>query len=342
MKLNVFCIFIILPALSALALYSYGILSTRWSRVNYDLMRQHNQTIYNDDSLEYQVVPHSFRTYYGLLGYCLDYKWLNLLTLKQQPEKQDLVNMNTQRKSTTWCNESCDAAYKCQTTGCCFIPCNNIPECPDFFDEKNCVRHHNASKYYWPEKNCIWHQQSVFRSLSSSIDAQSLKNNPNHRSIIVHLRHSRIRYIVMVILFCSAALLICLSLLTLALIKCVDRFISVPFALVSFFAFFSFLAGCGGLGLFMYHWIHERMHRPDFTYTDERDAMKYALNSWLVNIEYLDLSFWLMIGAVGLSLLTTLLSCFLCCGLQTEKSKLRINVDKDSYEIVQLTPYDER
>ena len=44
---------------------------------------------------------------------------------------------------------------------------------------------------------------------------------------------------------------------------------------------------------------------------------------------------------VGTNLLTTILSCCFCCGLQSEKSKLRFHVDNDVYEIVQMTPYDE-
>ncbi|CAF0913309.1 unnamed protein product [Didymodactylos carnosus] len=351
MKLNVLCICISIPALSALALYCYSILSTRWSNVNHDLIRQHKRDREKNvppNGLEYQLVSHSFRSRYGLLGYCLDYEWLDLLTLKGQKQdqqyryEQDELADNEQQKSTPWCNRMCDPALKCETTGCCFIRCNNIPECPDFSDEKHCLRQHNASKYYWPEKNCIWHQQNIFRLLTSPFNIETSKTNPNYHSIVAHLRHNHYRYIIMVILFCLAALLLCLSLLALVLIKCVDRCVSVPFGLVTLLAFFSFLSGCGGLGLFLYQWIHERMHRPDFAYTDQRDAMKYAFNFWIVNIEYLGLSFWLMIGAVGLSLLTTLLSCCICCGLQSDRSIFKVNAAKKKYEIIQYTPYEDR
>jgi len=70
------------------------------------------------------------------------------------------------------------------------------------------------------------------------------------------------------------------------------------------------------------------------------DALVNALNPWLIDVEQLGISWWIMVGAVTMSLFTTLLSCCICCGLQSDKSKFRINVAKDCYEIVQLNNYD--
>jgi hypothetical protein len=152
----------------------------------------------------------------------------------------------------------------------------------------------------------------------------------------------RIRYYIMFLLFVAAPLLTFLALLIMFCMNCVERFYSIPFAFVSFISLASFLSGAGALGLFLYEWVHERLHRPDFTYEFKQDeALVLALNPWLINAERFGLAFWLVVAAIGTTLLTTILSCCFCCGLQSEKSKLRFHVDNDVYEIVQMTPYDE-
>jgi hypothetical protein len=215
--------------------------------------------------------------------------------------------------------------------------CDKIPDCPSYIDEKGCNRPYNQTRYYWEEGNCMWQStwignQAIPRYLSS------YKNSPRD----FHYYTKRIRYYTMFLLFIAAPLFTLMALLILFCINCVERFYSIPFAFVSFFSFASFLSGTGGLGIFLYEWVQERLHRPDFTYElDQAEALIVALNPWIINVEQLGLAFWITVAAIGTSLFTTILSCCFCCGLQSEKSKLRFHVDNDTYEIVHMTPYDE-
>ena len=93
---------------------------------------------------------------------------------------------------------------------------------------------------------------------------------------------------------------------------------------------------------FLYEWVQDRLHRADYTYEfNQTEALLLAFNPWLIQIERLGLAFWLTVAAVGTTLFTTILSCCFCCGLQSDKSKIRFHVDNDVYEIVQMTPYDD-
>lgn len=156
---------------------------------------------------------------------------------------------------------------------------------------------------------------------------------------------ARLRHVIMLALFLAAPLLIFIALLILFCTNCVDRFYSIPFAFVSVFSLASFVSGAGGLALFLHEWIHGRMQRPDVTVAGggggDSEPWLVPLNPWLIDVERLGLAFWLMVGAIGASLLTTLLSCCFCCGLQSEKSKLRIHVNNKKYVIVHANPYDE-
>ena len=215
--------------------------------------------------------------------------------------------------------------------------CDNIPDCPTYADEKHCYRQYNQTRYYWPKGNCMWQStwigdQAMPRYLSS------YKNSPKD----FHYYIKRARYCVMFLLFIAAPLLTLLALLTMFCINCVKRFYSIPFAFVSFISLASFLSGASGLGIFSYEWIQERLYRPDFTYElGQAEALVVALNPWLINAERLGLAFWLAVTAVSTTLFTTILSCCFCCGLQSEKSKLRFHVDNDTYEIVQMASYDD-
>jgi hypothetical protein len=217
-------------------------------------------------------------------------------------------------------------------------PCDYIPDCPSYIDEQSCNRPYNETRYYWPEGNCIWHSTWVGNQPLPSYLSSSYESNSKE----FHTHVKRIRYYIMFLLFTVAPSLIFLALLIIFCINCVERFYSIPFAFVSFISFASFISGAGGVGIFLYEWVQDRSHRPDYTYQfGQREASVIAFNPWLINVEQFGLAFWLIIAAVSTTLLTTILSCCFCCGLQSEKSKLRFHVDNDVYEIVQMTPYDD-
>lgn len=215
--------------------------------------------------------------------------------------------------------------------------CDNIPDCPSYFDEQDCNRSFNQTRYYWEEEKCMW--QSV------SIDTQGVPRYLSSYSTSprdFHQYIKLIRHYIMLLLFLAAPLLTFMALLILFCINCVDRFYSIPFAFVSFFSLASFISGAGGLGIFLYEWVQERIHRPDFAYEfGQTESLIITLNPWLIHVERLGLAFWLTVAAIGTNLFISILSCCFCCGLQSDKSKLRIHVNNDKYAIIHTSQYDE-
>ncbi|CAF0952954.1 unnamed protein product [Rotaria sordida] len=344
MKVSILVILIVIPMLASIGLYCYSFISTRWSRIDENLIQHYSsrkgpqrlQTNINSNNniqFDLQTIRHAFRSRYGLFGYCLDYKWINLLTIKPQPTYQ----YGAQTPSTLFC-ERCNQTLRiCTETGCCMTRCDNIPDCPTYIDEKDCTRQYSQKRYYWPKGNCMWQStwigdQALPRYLST------YRNSPKD----FHYYVKRIRYYIMFLLFIAAPILTFLALLIIFCTNCVKRFYSIPFAFVSIFSLASFLCGAGALGIFLYEWIQERLHRPDFTYElNQAEALVVALNPWLIEVERLGLAFWLTVAAIATTLFTTILSCCFCCGLQSEKSKLRFRIDNDTYEIVHMPTYDD-
>ncbi|CAF2372777.1 unnamed protein product [Rotaria sp. Silwood2] len=344
MKVSILVTLIVLPMLASIGLYCYSFISTRWSRIDENLIHHYSSIkgqqrlesytkSNNNVHLELQSIRHAFRSRFGLFGYCLDYRWINLLTVKPQTKHEH----GSQSISKLYCHRCNQSLLVCQDTGCCMKRCDNIPDCPTYIDEKDCDRRYRQTRYYWPKANCMWQStwigdQALPRYLSS------YKNSPKD----FHYYVKRIRYYIMFLLFVAAPILTFLALLIIFCINCVKRFYSIPFAFVSFFSLASFLCGAGALGIFIYEWVQERLHRPDYTYEfNQTEALIVALNPWLIHAERLGLAFWLTVAAIATTLFTTILSCCFCCGLQSEKSKLRFNVHDDTYEIVHMATYDD-
>lgn len=350
MKVSILVVLIVLPMLATIGLYTYAFVSTRWSEIDEDLLEQYSQIKGRDrlqtntrqqNSVQFdlQTIRHAFRSRYGLFGYCLEYKWLPLLTIKSSSSSSGGGSESYESSRTPnipFCQRRCQPNLQCPETGCCMSRCNKYPDCPSYIDEKNCIRLINETRYYWPEENCMWQStwignQALPRYLKS--DGETTKD--------FHYFAKRLRYFVMFTLFIAAPLFTFLALLILICINCVERFYSIPFAFVGFFSFVSFLSGAGALGIFLYEWVQDRLHRPDHTYElDQTEALVVALNPWLTYVEKLGLAFWICLAAVVTSLYTSLLSCCFCCGLQSEKSKLRFNVKNETYKIIHLPDYE--
>ena len=108
--------------LASIGLYSYAFISTRWSRIDENFIHHYStekgqqrlQKHINSNSniqLELQRIRHAFRSQYGLFGYCLDYKWINLLTIKPQTTYSNRV--------TLFCDRCNDQSRMCHETQCC-------------------------------------------------------------------------------------------------------------------------------------------------------------------------------------------------------------------------------
>lgn len=324
--------------LASIGLYSYGFISTRWNSINNDLIFKHSQKLsqeylneFNSNQtiqFEYQSIGLNIRTRYGLFGYCSDYKLFQLLTIKSTHD------------NPSNCSSCMKPDLCCKETNRCVKPCNNKLECPSHIDENSCVRNYHQTDYYWNEGKCMWHSyifdiQGIPRwFLSYFQKSQSTKQSAVNLKLV--------RYYIMLILFLTAPLLTLFGLLILYSISCIDRFYSIPFGFLSCFSFGSFMCGSTALGIFIYNWIDQRLYefydKIEINHVPQSIA---ALNPWINQIETFGLAFWIILGAIGLNLFTTLLSCCFCCGLQSEKSKLRIHVNNDKYAIVHTNLYDE-
>ena len=117
MKVTVLVVFIVLPMLVSIGLYTYAFISTRWSYLDENFITEHTSLQAKRYSqLESRMIRHGFRSFYGLFGYCLDYKWIHLLTmtpsnLSDEPSKQT--------NSSSTCPVCEPSAAICPQTGCC-------------------------------------------------------------------------------------------------------------------------------------------------------------------------------------------------------------------------------
>jgi hypothetical protein len=116
MKVSILVILIVLPMLTSIGLYCYSFLSTRWSSIDENLLHKYSSTkgqqrlqTNNNIQFQLQTIRHAFRSRFGLFGYCLDYKWLNLLTIKPQLKSSSAV----------FCRQCNQSVLMCPETGCC-------------------------------------------------------------------------------------------------------------------------------------------------------------------------------------------------------------------------------
>jgi hypothetical protein len=128
MKVSILVILIVLPMLASIGLYCYSFISTRWSYLDEDLLEQYSSikgqqrlqanTNYPDNiQLQLQKIRHSFRSRYGLFGYCLDYRWIDLLT----PKSQSINGNEYKTNSPLYCNRCNRSGLFCPDldAGCC-------------------------------------------------------------------------------------------------------------------------------------------------------------------------------------------------------------------------------
>ena len=128
MKVSLLVVLIVLPMLASIGLYTYAFSSTRWSYTDdtfidqhssINKQREHSQAT-NQVQLESRSTRHAFRTRYGLFGYCLDYKWLDLLTIKSPVNLEEIDNERSLKPNiSSSCSQCRPSAPTCPQTGCC-------------------------------------------------------------------------------------------------------------------------------------------------------------------------------------------------------------------------------
>jgi hypothetical protein len=127
MKVSILVMLIVLPMLASIGLYCYTFISTRWSHIDENLIHRYsskgrqrlNSNNNNNNNIQLQLqlqsIRHAFRSRYGLFGYCLDYKWINLLT----PKPQTINENESKPSSTVFCRRCEQTLLQCPETGCC-------------------------------------------------------------------------------------------------------------------------------------------------------------------------------------------------------------------------------
>ncbi len=123
MKVSILVILIVLPMLISIGLYCYSFISTRWSYIDENLLQQYSslkgrqRLQSNNIQLQLQTIRHGFRSRYGLFGYCLDYRWINLLT----PKSQSINDNEFRANSPLFCRRCNQSLLHCPDldTGCC-------------------------------------------------------------------------------------------------------------------------------------------------------------------------------------------------------------------------------
>lgn len=124
MKVSILVILIVVPMLASIGLYCYSFISTRWSYLDetslakYTTFKTRQRLTSSHISLQIQNIRHAFRSRYGLFGYCLDYRWIDLLV----PKSSSATNENDPRsESTLFCRRCSQPIYQCPdlAQGCC-------------------------------------------------------------------------------------------------------------------------------------------------------------------------------------------------------------------------------
>jgi hypothetical protein len=87
------------------------ILQHNLTNKQHDNIQSNNNTV----KLDRQLIRHAFRSRNGLFGYCLDYKWINLLT----PKPQTINENESKPSSTVFCRRCEQTLLQCPETGCC-------------------------------------------------------------------------------------------------------------------------------------------------------------------------------------------------------------------------------
>jgi hypothetical protein len=130
MKVSILVILIVLPMLVSIGLYCVAFISTRWSHIDEELIDRHSSTKgrqrlesninsknnNNTIQLQLQSIRHAFRSHYALFGYCLDYRWINLLVPKPPPPT---FENQLKSNSTLFCERCNQLDRMCPGTRCC-------------------------------------------------------------------------------------------------------------------------------------------------------------------------------------------------------------------------------
>ena len=125
MKVSILVVLIVLPMLASLGLYCYSFISTRWSYIDetslakYTTFKTRQRLTSNHIPLQIQNIRHAFRSRYGLFGYCLDYRWIDLLIPK--PSSTNENDPRSESSSSLFCRRCSQPIYQCPdlAQGCC-------------------------------------------------------------------------------------------------------------------------------------------------------------------------------------------------------------------------------
>lgn len=125
-----------------------------------------------------------------------------------------------------------------------------------------------------------------------------------------------------------------LALLSLLFIACFKKVcFQCPFWFYGFFQIVSWLTCLFGVMTFLYQFYSNKQKALDPSVQLPIENELLRLNSELLNVEQLGVSFWLAVGATSASFLASFFSCLVCCRLPSSRHE-----DKE-YKIMQIPTY---
>lgn len=191
-----------------------------------------------------------------------------------------------------------------------------------------------GQSHYVPQSNCFksyfdFKSAKLIKKESLKYLSQSLADNIQEaNNINYHLQ------LIYSLAFLSAFGFCLLALMSLLFISCFSKLcLQCPFWFFGFFQMLSCLASTFGIMTYLYQWFSNK-HRaldPNIRLPIENEILR--LNSELLMLEEFGVAFWVAVGATGASLLSSLLSCIVCCRLPSTRHE-----DKE-YKIMQLPAY---
>lgn len=340
--------FILLPTVLSLGLLLYGILSDRWVKTNFNKVEHvDRKDVPPGLALTVRRIP--FLKRLGLFSKCIDYRWLNI------------VDLNTTAGIGQLPDSMCSRPCRPNETRCgpCCIPakyrCDNIPECETLDDELGCPRLFDDDVWLDEKHMCFRHKINVLNLTSERKGPRGRRHKGrsnqwprattaayDHSSAFTsgHLLHG-----IMVWLLVSAAATQILIVISLTLVELCQKHLSCPFSLLTTLCLLGFLCGASAIGIFLWNWVHRKIHMTSFHHYSGPDDMlwaypvTYRLNPWLTSVEILDVAFYVTCAGVALCLITTIVSLLFFCGAAS--SRFSFDQHKGSYEIVKILPYDD-
>ncbi len=216
--------------------------------------------------------------------------------------------------------------------------CDDLAHCSDFLDELDCKEYsstkNSQESIYHNDRLCEEKRFNPFHIHPPKIDSSLLESyiHPTQRLEHLNLMH----YLQFIIFYGIAGGLIWIffSIISLFfLICCREKCRNIPFYIYGLWTLLAWLFITIALILFVYIWILKKETLLDDEKSLSYETMIHKMNPSLQNLEFFGLSFWLACGSALGTFIGLLLSCCICCTINSSRS------ENKEYEIMHMQNY---